>query len=76
VATPDSADCPVCALPCKQSAQVLDAWRFRNAGETTVQVTVADSAGTVIGTVTMPVIVRPPDSSVGITSNTVIEPGA
>lgn len=49
---------------------------FRNAGETTVQVTVADIAGTIIGTVTMPVIVRPPDSSVGATANTVVEQGA
>ena len=36
---------------------------FRSAGETTIQLTVTDSAGTIIGTVTTPVVVRPPDSS-------------
>jgi hypothetical protein len=47
---------------------------FRNAGETTVQVTVTDSAGTVIGTVTMPVVVRPPDPAVA-PDTTVTESG-
>lgn len=50
---------------------------FRGPGETTVQVTVTDSAGTVIGTVTTPVIVRDPDSSVGAsTDTTVVEPNS
>ena len=43
---------------------------FRNAGETTVQVTVTDSTGTIIGTVTTPVVVRPPDSSVDASPDT------
>lgn len=47
---------------------------FRNAGETTVQVTVTDSVGTVIGTVTTPVVVRPPDPSVA-PATTVTESG-
>lgn len=49
---------------------------FRSPGETIVRVTVTDSAGTVIGTTTTPVIVRTPDDPmVGATVTTVMEPG-
>jgi hypothetical protein len=49
---------------------------FRSAGETTIQVTVTDSAGTTIGSVTTPVVVRPPDSSIDASPDTtMVAPG-